>query len=90
MTISMNTASSSGGRRRPTAMHLTSSIFWACSAASPGWGRARPDLPGRDLRSLAVGRHLVICRIEEGSLRIIRILHSAVDVVRKLVDEPQD
>lgn len=49
----------------------------------PDSGVARDDLaPG--LRSLAVGRHVVLYVAEDAAIEIVRILHQTMDVSRHL------
>lgn len=47
---------------------------------NPGIGTSRPDL-AEGLRMLPHGRYLIFYRVNEETLRIVRVLHSARDLV---------
>lgn len=53
--------------------------------AGPGRWRAREDLfPGCQLATL--GKHVILFRLDGGSLQIARVLHSAMDFPRHFPD----
>ena len=45
-------------------------------ARNPKLGPARPDI-GRELRYLRAGRYLILYRIVEGAVEVVRIVHGA-------------
>lgn len=47
----------------------------------PRTGSPRPRL-GRDVRSVAIGRYLLLCRPIEEGVQLLRILHGARDLSR--------
>ena len=48
---------------------------------SPGIGHKRLDLPS-DCRAFQAGQHLVIFRVEETVIYVLRILHGSMDIGR--------
>ncbi|HEX8124931.1 MAG TPA: type II toxin-antitoxin system RelE/ParE family toxin [Allosphingosinicella sp.] len=46
-------------------------------------GPARPDI-AEDARSLVVGNYLVLYRVSEASVEIVRVLHGAREITRLL------
>ena len=54
-------------------------LRFASLARTPGMGRRRTDLR-LDLRSLAVGNHVIFYRELEPSIEIVRVLHGAMNL----------
>ncbi len=55
-------------------------------ARQPGLGRARPEL-GKDLRSFAVGRHVIFYLPLSNGIEIVRVLHGARDIEAAFQDD---
>ena len=54
----------------------------------PQLGRPRPDL-GTDVRALSSRPYLIIYRVEDDAIRVLRVLHTSRDIDAALhVDEP--
>jgi toxin ParE1/3/4 len=52
--------------------------------ANPYLGKARPDLDS-NVRSLVVERHLILYRVEEDAIRVLRVVHMRMDITRQLL-----
>jgi toxin ParE1/3/4 len=57
-------------------------------ARQPGMGRARPEL-NKDLRSLAVGRHVIFYLPLSNGIEVVRVLHGARDIEAEFQDAEQ-
>ena len=55
-------------------------------AASPKACRPRPEL-GMDIRSFAYGNYVIFFQEHQEELRIVRILHGAMDIERKFAEK---
>jgi toxin ParE1/3/4 len=65
-------------RFRANVLHRLGSLERSPEAAQP-----RPDF-GRDIRTIPIGRYIVILRVTLPKVTILRILHSARDLPRLL------
>jgi toxin ParE1/3/4 len=67
----------------PAADRLLDRIDATCGrlADNPRMGPARPDI-APDARSFVVGRYLVLYRLVDDGIEIVRVLHGARDVPR--------
>jgi toxin ParE1/3/4 len=50
--------------------------------AFPRMYRLRPDLPGGNLRTVAVGSHLIVYRVLRSRVEVLRFPHGAMDLTR--------
>ncbi|RWO26883.1 MAG: type II toxin-antitoxin system RelE/ParE family toxin [Mesorhizobium sp.] len=62
-------------RQQKTAEWLTSSL----SAARPGIRRQKPNI-GAEVRALTIGNYLVLYRLAEQRVEIVRVVHGAREV----------
>jgi toxin ParE1/3/4 len=49
----------------------------------PALGRLKEGLPG-EVRSVGIGQHSILYRVEHGAIRILRVLHQRMDAARHL------
>ncbi len=68
------------------ARHVRLQIFEACQriAENPGIGHRREDLTNKPVLFWPAGSYLIIYRVSQKSLEIVRVLHGAVDIGRRL------
>jgi toxin ParE1/3/4 len=52
--------------------------------ANPYLGKARPDLDA-SVRSLVVEQHLILYRVEDDAVRVLRVVHQRRDITRQVL-----
>lgn len=71
------------------ALTFVAELRAACAkiANEPKAFRHRPEL-GADIRSYAHGNYVIFFQARAGQVRIVRVLHGAMDLPAQIADEP--